>query len=181
MIYVFLANGFEEIEALTPVDILRRCELDVVTVGVGGSQVITGSHGITVAADVEESDITIGAETDMIILPGGMPGTLNLEKSPYVQKAIDFCIENDKYVAAICAAPSILGHKGLLKGKTATCFPGFENELIEADVSSELVCVYGKIITAKGAGAAMKFALKLAEITAGEKLAKKTEAALQCK
>ena len=181
MIYVFLANGFEEVEALTPVDILRRCELEVCTVGVGGSQVVQGSHGIVVAADAEDSDIKIGDETDMIILPGGMPGTLNLEKSPYVQKAIDFCVENDKYVAAICAAPSILGHKGLLKGKTATCFPGFENELLEADVSGELVCVDGKIITAKGAGAAMKFALKLAEITAGEKLAKKTEAALQCK
>lgn len=181
MIYVFIANGFEEVEALTPVDILRRCELDVCTVGVGGSQVIQGSHGIVIATDVEESDITIGAETDMIILPGGMPGTLNLEKSPIVQNAIDYCVKNDKYIAAICAAPSILGHKGLLEGKKATCFPGFENELLGAEVTGELVEVDGKIITAKGAGAAMKFALKLAEILAGENQAKKTEAALQCR
>lgn len=180
MIYVFLANGFEEMEALTPVDVLRRCELQVCTVGVG-SQIIKGSHGICVVADTDDNAFEIGEETEMIILPGGMPGTLNLEKSMVVQKAIDYCVKNDIYIASICAAPSILGHKGLLKSKKATCFPGFEGELEGADVTGELVEVDGKIITAKGAGAALKFSLKLAEILAGEKQSKKTEAALQCK
>lgn len=180
MIYVFIANGFEEVEALTPVDILRRCELDVCTVGIG-SQIIKGAHGISIVTDTDDGEIKIGKETDMIVLPGGMPGTLNLEKNQNVQNAIDFCVENNIYIGAICAAPSILGHKGLLKGKKATCFPGFENELDGAEITGELVTIDGKIITAKGAGAALKFALKLAEIMAGEKQAKKTEAALQCK
>lgn len=180
MVYVFLANGFEEVEALTPVDILRRCELDVCTVGIG-SQIIKGSHGISVVTDTDDGEIKIGDETDMVILPGGMPGTLNLEKSPAVQEAIDFCIKKDKYIAAICAAPSILGHKGLLSGKKATCFPGFETELEGAEYTGELVSVDGKIITAKGAGAAMKFALTLAEILTTPAQAEKIEAALQCK
>lgn len=179
MIYVFLANGFEEVEAITPIDILRRCELDVCVVGVGG-QLIKGSHGICVVPDITEDELDI-TDADMIVLPGGMPGTLNLERSNVVQSAIDYCIGNDKYVAAICAAPSILGHKGILQGRKATCFPGFENELFGAEVSTELVVQDGTIITAKGAGAAMKFALKLAEITSGEQKAKKTEAALQCR
>ena len=172
MVYVFLAEGFEEVEALTPVDILRRCGAEVCTVGIG-SQIIKGSHGISVVA--------IGKETDMIILPGGMPGTLNLEKNDTVQKAIDFCVENGICLAAICAAPSILGHKKLLDGKKATCFPGFENELFGAELTGELVTVDGKIITAKGAGAAMKFALTLAEILCGKEKAEKVEAALKCK
>ena len=96
MIYLFLANGFEEAEALIPVDMLRRCELDIITVGVGG-EVIRGSHGISVVSDISENDINLDDNVEMIILPGGMPGTLNLEASEHVQKAIDFCIENDKY------------------------------------------------------------------------------------
>lgn len=160
MIYVFLANGFEEVEALTPVDMLRRCELEVATVGVGGKSV-RGSHGIEVNADIEASDIKLDGGIDMIVLPGGMPGTLNLEKSADVQKAIDFCVENDIYVAAICAAPSILGHKGILKGKNATCYTGFEGELYGARISSDPVCADGKIITSRGAGTAMEFSFEL--------------------
>ena len=115
MIYVFLANGFEEIEALAPVDILRRAELEVKTVGVGG-KTITGSHGITVTADIEEKDVTTD-DMELMILPGGMPGTLNLEKSPIVTTCAEYCAKNDIYLAAICAAPSVLGHLGLLNGK----------------------------------------------------------------
>lgn len=160
MVYVFLANGFEEVEALTPVDMLRRCELDVVTVGVGGN-VIKGSHGIVVATDIEASEISLNDNLDMIVLPGGMPGTLNLEASADVQRAIGFCVENDKYIAAICAAPSILGHKGLLNGKKATCYIGFETQLGEAVFCKDDVCTDGKFITSRGAGTSMEFSFEL--------------------
>lgn len=160
MIYVFLANGFEETEALTPVDMLRRCELEVITVGVGG-QVTKGSHGISVVADISEKDICLNDKLQMIILPGGMPGTLNLEASEQVQKAIDFCIKNDRYIAAICAAPSILGHKNILQNKEATCYMGFETQLNGALISNKKVCTDGKIITSRGAGTALEFSFEM--------------------
>ena len=106
MIYVFLANGFEEIEALTPVDLLRRAGKQVITVGVGDS-VIVGSHGIAVVPDTIAEEAILGDELEMIVLPGGMPGTLNLEGNPYVQQAIDYCMEKNITIGAICAAPSI--------------------------------------------------------------------------
>lgn len=180
MIYVFLANGFEETEAIAPVDILRRSELDVVTVGIG-EDVVVSSHGIAVIPDITEVEFVPTDDIDMIVLPGGMPGTLNLEKSRTVQDAIDFCIANDKYIAAICAAPSILGRKGLLDGKKATCFPGFEQFLVGAEYTGEGVVQDGKIITAKGAGVAIDFGLKLSEILTTEANAKKIRASLQCR
>ena len=112
MIAVFLAQGFEEIEALAVVDVLRRAELPVKTVGVGGRE-ITGAHGICVKADMEEKEVSTD-ELEAVVLPGGMPGTLNLEKSPIVRTCIRYCCENDLYICAICAAPSILGHMGLV-------------------------------------------------------------------
>ena len=178
MLYVFLEDGFEETEALATVDILRRAELDTATVGVGSRQV-TGSHGITVLADLEEKDV----HTDnmhAVVLPGGMPGTLNLEKSPIVKASVTYCIQNALYVCAICAAPSILGHMGLLQGKRATCFPGFEKELAGAQLSEEPAVCDGKIITGKGAGAAIEFALLIVEKMAGRQKAMKIRAALQC-
>ena len=178
MIYVFLANGFEEIEALAPVDILRRAELEVKTVGVGG-KTITGSHGITVTADIEEKDVTTD-DMEMMILPGGMPGTLNLEKSPIVTACAKYCAGNGVYLAAICAAPSILGHLGLLEGKEAICFPGFEGELKGAKITEKHVCVDGSVITAKGMGVATQFGLTLAGLIAGEDAAEKIHAAIQC-
>lgn len=180
MIYVFLANGFEETEAIAPIDILRRSELEVKTVGIG-EEVVVSSHGIAVIPDITEVDFVPTDDIDMIVLPGGMPGTLNLEKSRTVQDAIDFCVKNDKYIAAICAAPSILGRKGLLNGKEATCFPGFEEFLIGAALSSEGVVQDGKFVTAKGAGVAVEFGLKLSEILTSEANAKKIKASLQCK
>lgn len=179
MIYVFLADGFEEMEALAPVDILRRAELDVKTVGVTGA-VVTGSHGISVQTDMLISQITTD-NMDMIVLPGGMPGTLNLEKDPIVGTCIRYCADNDKYICAICAAPSILGHMGLLKGKNAICFPGFEGELIGANISDKHVVADGKIITAKGAGVAVEFALKIVEDFDSKEKAEKLFAAMQCK
>lgn len=162
MIYVFLAQGFEETEAVAPIDILRRCEKEVVTVGIGDN-IIKGSHGITVVTDTEDKLIELNNELEMIVLPGGMPGTLNLEKSEVVQTAIEYCIANGKYIGAICAAPSILGHKGLLKGKKAVCYTGFEAQLEGAELVDEPAVQDGKIITARGAGAAVDFGLKLVE------------------
>lgn len=167
MIYVYLAEGFEEIEALSPVDLLRRSGKNVITVGVGG-KVIKGSHGIPVTADITESEALLSDELEMIVLPGGMPGTLNLEKSDYVQSAIDYCVCNDIFIGAICAAPSILGHKGILNRKTAVCYPGFESQLEGAEIGNESVVADGKIITARGAGVAVDFALKLIEVLISE-------------
>ncbi|MBQ8903577.1 MAG: DJ-1/PfpI family protein [Oscillospiraceae bacterium] len=180
MIYVFLANGFEETEAIAPIDILRRSELDVKTVGIG-EEVVVSSHGIAVIPDITEVDFVPSDDIDMIVLPGGMPGTLNLEKSRTVQDAIDFCTKNDKYIAAICAAPSILGKKGLLQGRKAVCFPGFEEFLEGAEIPDESVVCDGKIITAKGAGVAVEFGLALSEILAGKPKAAKIKASLQCR
>ena len=163
MVYVLLAEGFEEVEALTPVDLLRRSKVETKIVGVTG-MAVTGSHGITVQADISIEDITDWSAADMIVLPGGMPGTLNLEKSEYVQKAIDYCVQNNRYIGAICAAPSILGHKGLLKGKKAVCYTGFEAQLEGAEIINAPVAVDGNIITARGAGAAVKFGLALVEM-----------------
>lgn len=163
MIYAFLANGFEEIEAITIIDILRRAEKEVITVGIGDN-IIRGAHGMVVVADTQDNMIELDDNLEMIFLPGGMPGTLNLERSAVVQSAIDYCVENDKYIAAICAAPSILGHKGILDGKKACCYPGFEQELKGADVNYDAVNADGKIVTSRGAGTAIKLALKLVEL-----------------
>lgn len=179
MIYAFLAQGFEEIEAITVIDVLRRAELDVVTVGVGDN-LIRGSHGIIVAADTQDSMIELDDNVDMVFLPGGMPGTLNLEKSPYVQKALDYCVENDRYIAAICAAPSILGHRGDLKGKKACCYPGFEGQLEGAQVTEDTVTVDGKFITSRGPATTMAFGLKLAEMLTSEAKSRSLGASMIC-
>lgn len=167
MVYVFLADGFEELEALAPVDILRRGGCEVKTVGVGGKTAV-GTHKIPVVCDItEEEAITDGLEG--IILPGGMPGTLNLEKSACVGRFIDFAARNGLFIGAICAAPSILGHKGLLRGKKATCFPGFEKDLEGAEFLDTPVVTDGKITTAYGAGAAFDFGFRLLSELTGDK------------
>ena len=167
MIYVFLAEGFEEVEALTPVDTLRRAGKTVKTVGVG-SKTVSGAHGIPVVADLTENEIALDTELEMVVLPGGMPGTLNLEKSSTVQKAVRYAAENGRFVAAICAAPSVLGHMGLLAGKAATCYPGFESELTGAKPAAVPAVRDGNFITGRGPGAAMDFALLLAETLCGK-------------
>jgi 4-methyl-5(b-hydroxyethyl)-thiazole monophosphate biosynthesis len=167
MVYVFLADGFEEIEAIAPIDILRRAGKEVATVGVGAKE-ITGRSNITVITDIEVSETALNNELEMIVLPGGMPGTNNLEASEKVMEAVKYCAENDIFIAAICAAPSILGKMNLLKGKRATCYPDFEKFLEGAKVSREAVEVDGKFITAKGAGKSLAFALKLVEVLCGE-------------
>lgn len=180
MIYVFLANGFEEIEALAPIDCLRRAGRQVVTVGIGG-KVIQGAHQIPVTADITEGEVVFDKNIEMIVLPGGMPGTLNLGQSETVQKALQFCAEQDKWIAAICAAPSVLGRAGLLKGKKATVYPGFEREMGEAKVSHDTLCADGKIITAKGAGVALEFGLKLVECLLGKEVRKSLAEKMICK
>ena len=172
MIYIFLANGFEETEAVTPIDILRRCGKEVITVGIGDN-IIKSSHGVAVVTDTEDKLISPDENLEGIILPGGMPGTLNLEASEVVQMSIDYCIANNLYIGAICAAPSILGHKGILKGRKAVCFTGFESQLEGADVSDEPVVRDGNIITSRGAGTAVDFGLKLAEVLASEDQSRK--------
>lgn len=179
MVYVFLANGFEELEALAPIDILRRAGVEVVTVGVDSTE-ITASHKVVFNADTTVDKITLDDKLEMIVLPGGMPGTLNLENNDYVQAVIDYCVKNDKYVSAICAAPSILGHKGLLKGRKAVCFPGFEKDLEGAEIAEIGVAEDGKFITAKGAGVCIEFALKLVEKLVSAEKADEIKRGIQC-
>lgn len=179
MIYVFLAQGFEEVEALAPIDLLRRCGKEVITVGVNDN-IIVGSHNIPIVTDTITQEIKLDDTLEMIILPGGMPGTINLENNPAVQEAIDFCVKNDKFIGAICAAPSILGHKGILKNKKAVCFEGFENQLEGADVSKDSVMADGNIITARGAGVAVQFGLKLVEVLISKERSDTLKVAILC-
>ena len=181
MVYLFLAEGFEEIEALTPVDILRRGKVELKTVGVGGKE-IKGSHGITVRADISDKELVIDSSIEAVILPGGMPGTLNLEASQTVISTVKFCADNKKIIGAICAAPSILGHLGLLSGRQATAFPGFEAELKGTLVSSDpFVAVDGNFITARGMGVSVDFGLELLRALRGSECSDKVRSAIQCR
>ena len=172
MVYAFLAEGFEEIEALATVDLLRRADIEVKTVGIGG-KTIAGSHGIPVVADLTEYEVR-EADIEMLILPGGMPGTLHLNESAFVRSMVQAAFANGVYIAAICAAPSVLGTLGLLEGRRAVCYPGQEEKLRGAALQpdAEVVCD-GKIITAKAAGVACDFALKLIELLCGYAQAEK--------
>ncbi|MCD7959287.1 MAG: DJ-1/PfpI family protein [Ruminococcus sp.] len=167
MIYVFLAEGFEETEALAPVDLLRRAKLEVQTVSITG-KVVCSSHKIPITADITSDQMQLDGNLELIVLPGGMPGTRNEEASKDVQNAISYCVSNDRWIGAICAAPSILGHLGLLQNKTAVCYPGFEKELTGVQIGSHSVEQDGKIVTARGAGAAIDFGLKLVEVLLGK-------------
>lgn len=179
MIYIFLANGFEETEAIAPVDMLRRAGAELKTVAVGtDGHTVTGSHGIPVTADVLASDQDF-SDAEMVILPGGLPGAHNLFASEYVRAAIETAHRNGGYLAAICAAPYILGELGYLKGKKATCYPGFEDRLIGAEKSSSPVVTDGKIITAEAAGAAVRFGLALVSALYGKEEADRIASAVK--
>lgn len=169
MVYMFLAEGFEEIEALCPLDLLRRAGVEVKTVAVG-DKTVCGAHGIMVIADMTEKEFS-DAKPDMIILPGGMPGTLNLDACATVHKALDSAVYNDAYIAAICAAPSILGNRGMLAGREAICYPDFEDKLAGAVISENRVVVDKKIITAAGMGVALDFGLVLVSLLCGKEKA----------
>ena len=174
-----LADGFEITEALTTVDVLRRAKLDVLTVG-AYAKTVTSSCNIKVEADITIDEVEPD-KLDAVILPGGIPGTPNLEKNASVQKLIDLAVENDKWACAICAAPSILGHKGLLDGRNATCYPGCEVNTDKVNYTGEPAVCDGKFITGKGPGACIEFGLKLAEILVSADAALNIKAGMQCK
>lgn len=169
-IAVFLANGLEEIEGLTVVDILRRAGVEVITVSISGEKQITGSHNITIFADKLYEEVEFDS-LDGVVLPGGMPGTTNLMEHSGVNEVIKKFVAEKKLAAAICAAPSVLGQAGLLNGKHATCYPGFEGQLMGAEVCTEAVVKDGNIITSRGMGTAIPFALALTAYLLGQDVA----------
>ena len=161
-IFVFLAEGFEEIEALTPVDVLRRAGLSVQTVSVMDEQIVAGAHGVPVLADKMFAEIN-PEDAEMILLPGGLPGATNLDAHEGLGQMIQDFAKEEKPLAAICAAPLVFGNRGLLQGKKATCYPGFETYLQGAEYTAALVERDGNFITGKGPGAAMEFAFAIVE------------------
>lgn len=177
MVYIFFADGFEELEALAPVDVLRRAGIEVRMVGVTG-EMVRGRSGIEVKTEITPKEVDL-ADAEMLVLPGG-GGYVNLENSETVIKLVRDAYAAGRYVAAICAAPSILGRMGLLRGRKATCFPGFESALEGATYTGDPVCVDGKIITARGPGVAVDFALSLIEALRGKETATKIRAEMQC-
>lgn len=179
-VYLFLAEGFEEIEALTPVDILRRAGISVSTVSITPERRVVGSHGIAVEADLslEEADFE---EAEVLVLPGGLPGTTNLGNCKMLADELcRFAADSTKKVAAICAAPSVLGQLGLLQGKRAVCYPGWEEKLTGADVQAGAKAVVdGNVVTSRGMGTAVDFSLALLSQLQGQEAAEKMAAAIQ--
>ena len=161
-IAIFFAEGYEEIEALTVVDLCRRAGIWVDMVSVTDSLQVTGAHGIPVVMDKMLAEVEFDT-LDMLVLPGGMPGTRNLEQVPLLMEQVKAFAAAGKYIAAICAAPSVFGHLGLLEGKNACCYPGFEEELTGANVMFHPCEADGNIITSRGMGCAIDFSLKIIE------------------
>jgi len=186
MVLEFLADGFEEIEALTPVDILRRAGVEVRTVAVGKllTKKTAGSHGIEVETDITMSEAKKfwdSGEVEMIILPGGMPGAKNLDEDKDVDAMVRAAAESGKIIAAICAAPMIPGKRGLLRGRRAVCYPGFEQHLEGAVLTGGRVEVDGNYVTGCGMGAALEFSLALTRLLKGDEAADKLFAAVLAK
>lgn len=174
---IFMADGCEEIEGLTVVDIARRAQLEIVMISITGKKEVSGSHNITFLADALASEVNYG-ELDGIVLPGGMPGTLHLGEDETVNKVIHEFAAEGKLVCAICAAPSVLGAAGVLEGKHATCHPGFEEKLTGAKTSKEEVVVDGNIITSRGMGTAIPFALEIVRYFADDAAVEKLKTSL---
>ena len=172
MVYMLLGTGFEETEAVAPIDLLRRAGVSVATVGIGG-KVIVGSHGIPVTADMElgQMDLT---QLDMIVLPGGMKGVASIKSCPEALEAVQFAWENGRFVAAICAAPTILAMLGITDGRRATCYPGFEDRCTGAQMVDADVVTDGQITTGRALGAAIPFALELVRLLTDEQTAART-------
>ena len=167
MVYMLLGTGFEETEAIAPLDLLRRAGIAVQTVGVNGKHV-TGGHGITVEADITlgEMDLT---DMEMIILPGGLGGVASVRASAPAMAALKFAWENEKFVAAICAGPTVLADLGITSGKNATCYPGCETGMGDATVHADVPCIRdGKLITGASAGCAVEFGLSLIAALKGQ-------------
>lgn len=166
-VYEFIANGGEEIEALTVVDVLRRGGVDIKTVSITGSEFAEMSHGVTIKCDLtfEEADLS---DADMLLLPGGMPGATNLLEHEGVRTAMLKQVADGKKVGAICAAPMVLGDLGILEGKKATCYPGFEKYLKGAEYTHELYTIDGNVITGEGPAATLPYAYAILNMFAGE-------------
>lgn len=170
MVYMLLGTGFEETEAIVPLDLMRRAGIEVLTVGVNG-KIITGAHSIPVKADIElgQMDLT---DMEMIVLPGGLGGVTSVRASKQAMNALSFAWENEKFVAAICAGPTVLADLGITDGKRTTCYPGCENGMGSAVTLEEKACVRdGKIITGTSAGCAIPFGLALIDALKGEQIA----------
>lgn len=170
-VLIFLAEGFEEIEAITPLDLLRRVGVDAKFVSITGNPIVTGAHGVPYRADML-FDADHAKDADMFVLPGGMPGAQNLQDHTALGKLLTEAADCGKFVCAICAAPMVLGHLGLLQGKKATIYPGMEDLLIGANAVSERVCRDGNIITSRAPGTAMAFTLALVAALEGDAVAK---------
>lgn len=167
MVYILLGKGFEETEAIAPGDVLRRAQIPMQYVGIGG-RIVEGAHGISVQADITADQMEL-AKMDMLVLPGGLGGVESIEGSDEAVRAIIYALEHDKYVAAICAAPTILGKRGLLDGRHAVCYPGCESGMGKATLHPEKEAVVdGNIITGRAPGAAIEFGLTLAGMLKGE-------------
>lgn len=166
-VYVFLADGFEEIEALTVVDMLRRVKIDVETVSIDNADEVTGSHNITVKADKKLKDVVL-TQAGMLVFPGGMPGTTNLKECEALINMLREFNSSNRRIAAICAAPSILGELGFLEGKEAVCYPGYEDVLKGAKVLKKEVVTSGNITTSRGMGTAIEFSLELISLIDSE-------------
>ncbi len=177
-VYIFLADGYEEIEGLTVVDLLRRANIEIIMVSLTGDIYVTGSHAITTKADMLFDDVNF-TDADMLVLPGGLPGTNHLKAHEGLDLLLREFHAKGKKLAAICAAPSVLGTKGLLKGKNATCYPGHEDSLFGANIINNGVVEDGNIVTSKGLGTAIDFSLSLIKIIAGEAEAVKIARAIQ--
>ncbi len=177
MIYTILADGFEEIEALAPIDILRRGGVDIKTVSIMPTKTVIGAHNIPVEADIMINDI-VPDNMEMLVLPGG-GGHALLDASNEVHALINYCIVHNLYIAAICASPSILGKKQILDGKSATCYPGFEKYCYGANIVKEKVVLDGKIITGKGPGAASEFGFEILSVIKGADIATKLKNEMQ--
>lgn len=177
MVYVFLANGFEEIEALTPIDVLRRAQIEVESIGITGKKVI-GAHNICVEAD-KDIDSFKENELEAIILPGGLKGTQNLDSSEFVKATVSNAFNAGKLVCAICAAPMILGKMGILQNKKATCYPGFEEYFINAEYTKADVIKDGNVITSNGMGSALEFAFEIVASLKGREIAEKIKKEIQ--
>ncbi|NLO69644.1 MAG: DJ-1 family protein [Porphyromonadaceae bacterium] len=176
-VFIFLATGFEEIEAIAPIDVLRRAELNVITVSISESRKVEGAHGIKVEADQLFSETKFG-ENDYYILPGGLDGMLNLSSHEGVNELLKKQHSEGKQLAAICASPSVLGKLGILEGKEAVCYPGFEENLKGATISKLPVVEDGNVITGKGPGVAIEFALKIVETLKGKEVADEVAAGM---
>ena len=180
MVYVFLANGFEETEAICPIDIMLRAGIEVELISVSDDLTVNGAHGIDIKADKRINEISLSRDDlELIMLPGGMPGTNHLMAHEGLKQLLCDYNNKKKYLAAICAAPSVLGQHGLLKGRHATCYPGFEEKLLGAEAMPDAVVMDGHIITSRGMGTAISFGAALVSVFAGEETAEELLKAIQ--